>query len=308
MSQTSIVPPDSPDYPGVLRALASADKPPPTLYIRGELPRLPGIAVVGRRQASADAIHFTTRLVQDLAHAGFAIWSGGAFGVDLAAHEAALRALTPTVVVLGSGLDCPYPAEHAPLFERIVARKAGALVSRLPDPTPPRPAHFLARNQVLAAMTVAMVVVEAGLQSGARSASAAARRLGRPLCVVPHSPWLEEGAGNAEELVLGARAVCCAKDVLAVIGHGPAPARRRPVRPSSETKTLSLPLVGSQNHREDPLEAAILGALTHQPMHVDVICSTIGAPLPAVVGALLTLTLQSVVVEGPAGSYRRGRC
>lgn len=304
MAETIALAPDAPAYPPVLRALATPDKPPPTLYVRGELPRLPGIAVVGRRAASEAAITFTRALVRDLADAGFAVWSGGAFGVDAAAHEAALSAHAPTVVVAGAGLSHPYPTEHAPLFDRVL-RAGGALVSRLPDPTPPRPAHFLARNQVLAAMTVATVVVEAGLQSGARSASAAARRLGRPVCVVPHPPWSEAGAGCAEELVLGARAVACAKDVLAVIGHGPAPRRRRPpVRP--EPATLPLPIQTEQNPPLDRLEQTILSALDHRPTHVDVICATVGAPLPAVAGALLTLTLQAVVVEGPAGSYRRG--
>jgi DNA processing protein len=304
VAETITLAPDDAAYPPVLRALASPEKPPPTLYVRGELPRLPGIAVVGRRAASAEAITFTRALVHDLAAAGFSVWSGGALGVDAAAHEAALSARAPTVVVAGAGLSNPYPAEHAPLFDRVL-RAGGALVSRLPDPTPPRPAHFLARNQVLAAMTVATVVVEAGLQSGARSASAAARRLGRPLCVVPHPPWSEAGAGCAEELVLGARAVTCAKDVLAAIGHGPAPLRRRSaVRP--EPTTLPLPLQTGEKPTLGRLEQTILGVLTHRPMHVDVICATVGAPLPAVAGALLTLTLQAVVVEGPAGSYRRG--
>jgi len=301
--RTVLLSPDAPSYPPVLRALASPERPAPPLYLRGALPSLPGVAVVGRRAASTDALTFTRSLVRDLVRAGVAIWSGGAFGVDAAAHEAALEAGGHTVVVLGAGLARPYPSEHAPLFDRVVAA-GGALVSRLPDEAPPRPAHFLARNQVLAALTAATVVVEAGLQSGARSTAAAARRLGRPLGVVPHAPWTEGGAGCAEELALGARAVIDAADVLGVMGHGPRPRRKRPS--TQEKATLSLPLPPPPPPL-GPLEQAVLGVLEHTPIHIDVICDTLGAPLPAVVGALLTLTLQAVVVEGPAGSYRRGK-
>ncbi|MDI1434374.1 DNA-processing protein DprA [Polyangium sorediatum] len=303
MPPSIVLAPDAPAYPAVLRALATPERAPPTLYLRGALPTLPGVAVVGRRAASAEARAFTRVLARDLVSAGFAVWSGGAFGIDAAAHEAALEAGGRTVVVTGAGLDCPYPREHVPLFDRVLAA-GGALLSRLPDTIPPRPQHFLARNHVLAALTLATVVVEAGLKSGARSAAAAARKLGRPLGVVPHPPWSEAGAGCAEELAMGARAVTCMADVLGAVGHGPSPRKRRTeTEPRLPARDLPLPFEGSF----DPLEKAVLGVLGDTPTHLDVICDTVGAPLPAVAGALLTLTLQAVVVEGPAGSYRRGK-
>ncbi|WP_338046295.1 DNA-protecting protein DprA [Polyangium spumosum] len=302
MPSTVVLAPDAPDYPAALRDLATAERAPPTLYLRGALPTLPAVAVVGRREASAEACAFTRALVHDLVAAGFAVWSGGAFGVDAAAHEATLEAGGRTVVVTGAGLDRPYPREHVPLFDRVLAA-GGALLSRLPDTIPPRPQHFLARNHVLAALTRVTVVVEAGLKSGARSAAAAARKLGRPLLVVPHPPWTEAGAGCAEELAMGARAVTCAADVLGAMGHHPPPRRRRTEREPGPPRALPLPFEGTFG----PLEKAVLGVLGDTPTHLDVICDTVGAPLPAVAGALLTLTLQAVVVEGPAGSYRRGK-
>src|SRR6185503_16237641 len=123
-----------------------------------------------------------------------------------AAHEAALAVGGTTVVVSGSGLDRPYPREHTALFARVL-EQGGALLARVPDATPPTPPGFLRRNELLAALTVATVVIEAGLKSGARSTAAAARRLGRPLCAVPHAPWDALGAGCALELARGARAV-----------------------------------------------------------------------------------------------------
>jgi len=297
VASSIVLEPSHPSYPAALRDLG---KHPPTLYVRGALPRLPGVAIVGRREASPEALEFTRSLVQDLASAELSIWSGGARGVDAAAHEAALVSGAPTVVVTGAGLDHPYPYEHAPLFARVLAA-GGALVSRLPDDRPPRPNHFLARNQVLAAMTVGLVVIEAGLQSGARSAAAAARRLQRPLCVVPHPPWSERGRGAAEELAMGARAITCAEDVLRAIGARNAARRRaspaRPLQPSLPFEPVPSGL--------GPVERAVLGLLNNNPMHMDVICATLGEALPVVAGALLTLTLQAVVVEGPAGSYRR---
>jgi DNA processing protein len=302
VSSTKLLHPDAPDYPPALRALGAPDRAPPTLHLRGALPPLPGIAVVGKREATDEARAFTRALVLDLAALRYAIWSGGALGIDASAHEAALEAGAPTVVVAGGGLDQPYPPEHAPLFARVLA-SGGALVSHLPDDTPPMRPGFLARNRVLAAITLATVVIEAGLQSGARSTAAAARRLGRPLCVVPHPPWSATGKGCAEELLLGAQPITSAADVVAALDKHAVTSLPTPRRPPRPRKKPTDP--GVQLHL-DPLEQAILRVLGNQPTHLDVICETVGAALPAVVGALLTLSLEAVVVEGPAGSYRRG--
>jgi DNA processing protein len=300
VSTTILLSPDSPDYPPALRELASQDRPPPTLHLRGALPHAPGVAIVGRREATGEACAFTRALVHDLAGAGFAIWSGGALGIDAAAHEAALEAGAPTVVVTGGGLGRPYPPAHVPLFDRVLAH-GGALLSHLPDPAPPTPPSFIARNRILAAVTRATLVIEAGLKSGARSTAASARKLGRPLLVVPHCPWSEAGAGCADELARGARVLTCAGDVFAALGSKPPPPRKAPRPPPAERARAPVQL------SLDPLEQAILRVLGNQPIHLDVICETVGRPLPVVVGALLTLTLQAVVVEGPAGSYRRGQ-
>src|SRR4051812_39166376 len=203
--------PGHPAYPPSLAALGA-----PSLYLRGALPRGPGVAVVGTRRPSGEAAAFTRALVRDLAAHGLAVWSGGALGIDAAAHEAALDAGAPTVVVAGGGLARPYPKEHVGLFERVLAA-GGALLARVADATPPTPPGFLLRNELLAALTLATVVVEAGVKSGARSTAAAARRLGRPLCVVPHPPWEPRGQGCALELARGARAIVGARDVIDAI-------------------------------------------------------------------------------------------
>ncbi|WP_438022373.1 DNA-processing protein DprA [Sorangium sp. So ce233] len=341
--------PSDPSYPAPLWALVTeSEAAPPTLYLRGALPARPGIAIVGTRAASDEALRFTRELAAALGEAGYSIWSGGARGVDAAAHEGALEARAPTVVVCGGGHAHPYPREHAALFDRVVAA-GGALLARVPDDTPPLPALFLQRNAVLAALTRATVVVEAGIESGARSAAAAARRLGRHLCVVPHAPWSPRGVGCALELVGGARPITRAADVIDVLG-GPAPPPRRRARRAQRNSspaagTLPLPDAasaaraaasreksalaraidpeaggeraeareGSAGARaesaeiiaETAEERAVLHALDAHPAHVDEVCERTGLPPRRAVEALLTLTLQAVVVEGPAGLFRR---
>jgi DNA processing protein len=305
---STALPPDHPLYPPALRALDA-----PVLYVRGRLPAGPGVAVVGTRKPSEEARAFTRKLVTDLAAESLAIWSGGAAGIDGAAHEAALDAGGVTVLVAGGGLDRPYPPQHRELFDRVLSR-GGALVARVPDGTPPMAPWFLQRNEVLAALTEATVVIEAGLASGARSTAAAARRLGRPLCVVPHPPWDERGRGCAHELSRGAQAVCSAADVLAALGKPPPPPRprarqaRKPRGSAAALLPFAVPLPPSPSPEPARLgeeEAAIFAILGAAPAHFDEVCERAGLPARLVTGALLTLTLLSVVVEGPAGFFRR---
>ena len=279
------------------------------MWVRGEIPDLPAVAIVGTRAPSDEALAFTRALAAALARAGVAVWSGGAAGIDAAAHEAALDAGGVTVLVSGGGLDRPYPRDHAALFERVLAQ-GGALVARVPDGTPPMAPLFLARNEVLAALSQATVVVEAGLQSGARSTAAAARRLGRALCVVPGAPWNPRGAGCALELARGARAITCAAEVLDALGRPPpAPAPRKPrKKKKAAAPSEALPLPACSPPTEPPLDAAetaIMDVIGPTPIHVDEVCEAADLPGSAALGALLTLTLRAVVVEGPAGFFRR---
>ena len=324
-----VLTPADPGYPEVLAGLALGGTP--SLYLRGALPSVRGVAVVGTRRPTAEAVAFTRSLVRDLAAEGLAIWSGGALGIDAAAHEAALLAGAPTVVVMGGGLGRPYPKEHAALFDRVVA-SGGALLARVPDTMPPMPAGFLLRNELLAALCAVTVVIQAGLQSGARSTAAAARRLGRPLCVVPHTPWDEVGRGCALELALGARAITTAAEVIAAMNGAPpprpdpAPRRHRSAAPllpfgqKSATISASSPR-GLPDSSEGPTlpgpdaippplwlkgpEQAIFAALDGTARHLDELCERSGEPPRVVTAALLMLTLQTVVVEGPAGFFRQ---
>jgi DNA processing protein len=312
---TTVLKPGDAGYPPLLRDLAPVGEggepgPPPQLFVRGHIPDKPAITVVGTRKASDAAKAFARDLVADLVKSGFCIWSGGAVGIDAVAHEAAMDAGGETVVVMGGGLGRQYPPENAPLFERAI-KTGGALVSRVLDDVPPLPVLFLQRNHVLAAAARATVVIQAGHQSGARSTAAAARRIGRVLCAVPHAPWDARGAGCALELALGARAITCAADVLRALGEPVE--RKKKTRPKARAPASTLALALSSEHEVgsraelSPDERAVLRVLSELPVHVDEVCEAAGLPPSRVVGLLLTLTLQAVVVEGPAGFYRRAR-
>ncbi len=231
-----VITPTDPAYPEALHDLASA-RALPSLYVRGALPKRLGVAIVGTRQPTDEALAFTRVLVAGLAKEGLAIWSGGARGIDAAAHEAALACGAPTVVVMGGGLDRPYPKEHVALYERVLVA-GGALLARVADDKDPQPSGFFLRNELLAAITAVTVVIQAGYKSGARNTARAARRLGRPLCAVPHAPWDDIGCGCALELALGARAITTAADVVAAMTGAPPPrapcsSRRSCSRPGS---------------------------------------------------------------------------
>ena len=297
----------SPTNAGYPKALAQLDEPP-SLYLRGALPEAPGVAIVGTRGATAEARAFTRKLAADLVEQGLAIWSGGAIGIDAAAHEAALAVGGRTVLVSGGGLDRPYPREHRGLFDRVL-ESGGALLARVPDDAPPRPYAFLQRNWLLAALTEATIVIEAGIQSGARSTAAAAVRLGRPLLAVPHAPWLEKGAGCADELARGrARAVTSAAGVLEALGRPRPPVRKKRATPRPPA-TLPLDLLDTVLHAPPPSlsedEATIFQTLGKAPRHLDEVCESTHLAPALVQTVLLTLTLQAVVVEGPAGFFRR---
>ena len=134
-------------------------------------------AIVGTRAATAYGEHVAAELAAGLAERDAAVVSGGAYGIDGAAHRAALAADGFTVAVLAGGIDVPYPAGHAALLHRIAEQ--GLLVSEYPPGVRPARHRFLTRNRLVAALSGATVVVEAGARSGAANTAAWARALGR---------------------------------------------------------------------------------------------------------------------------------
>lgn len=161
------------------------------VYLRGApLPDGPAVAIVGARAATRAAMDRAHALARHLAARDVHVVSGGALGVDGAAHRGALAGGGTTTVVLGSGVDVLYPVRHAPLCEQVLAR-GGTLASLLPDGTEPRRTTFPQRNPLIAALVDLVIVVEADHRSGSLSTAAAARRFGRPVAAWPGSRGCE---------------------------------------------------------------------------------------------------------------------
>ena len=191
------------------------DDAPTLLRVRGDLLDLKyAVAIVGTRRAEPEDLEFTRVLARDLARAGCVIVSGGAYGIDAAAHLGALDAGRPTIAVLAGGLDVPYPRGHAALFERI--QKCGALVSEYEDATQPRSGYFLRRNRLISAMSICTIVVRAPHKSGAMSTAAATLKLGKPIFAVPGDPRNPLAFGCHELLRRGNRICTSSKDALSL--------------------------------------------------------------------------------------------
>lgn len=164
------------------------DHAPFALWAKGDATLLSAplrdrVALTGARAATGYGEHVATELAFGLVQGRQQIVSGGAYGIDAAAHRAALAAHAPTIAVMPGGLDRLYPAGNQDLLERI--GKSGLLVSELPPRTPPTKWRFLQRNRILAALSGAVVIVEAGYRSGSLNTASHAAGLGRPVGAVP---------------------------------------------------------------------------------------------------------------------------
>lgn len=262
--------------PGYPESLHTWPLAPSVLFCWGALPAGPWVALVGSRAAAASALRASQQLGGDLARAGCCVLSGGAIGVDGAAHEGALAAGGQSVAVLGSGLDHLYPERHALLFARMAGQ--GAVLSPFAPWTRPRPWQFPRRNQVMARLARLVVVVEAGARSGALITAKLARAAGVTVLARPGSP------GADKLLREGVGLVNSAEDVLGVLAGGAA--RRVPARPA------------------DPDAARLLEELRARARaDIDELAAALGWRTPRTAVALMRLQLQGFVELLPGGRY-----
>lgn len=272
-------------FGGVDARLRPQAHPPMVLWAMGPA-RLEEVAeraaaVVGTRAATAYGELVSADLAADLAARDVAVVSGGAYGIDGAAHRSALAADGLTVAVLAGGLDVPYPAGHAALLRRIAVN--GLLVSEYPPGVRPARHRFLTRNRMVAALAGATVVVEAGARSGAANTAAWARSLGRAVCAVPGPVTSSASVGCHALLREGAELVTRAPDVVELIGRlGEfAPDEQRPASPLDG-------LAATEQRVYDALPAR--GART-----ADQIAVASGLPPSEVLGPLSSLEIAGLV-------------
>jgi len=212
-----VVPGDS-EWPAPLNALG--DGAPAALWVRGPENLAAAVqrsvAVVGSRTATAYGDHMTGDLAVGLAERSWTVVSGGAYGIDAAAHRGALAMGGLTVAVLACGVDVTYPRGHDALFARVLDQ--GLLVSELPPGCTPTRYRFLKRNRLIAALARGTVVVEAALRSGARSTAREAAELGRHVMAVPGPVTSPMSAGCHELIRAGATLVTDAAEVIELVG------------------------------------------------------------------------------------------
>ena len=202
------------EYPSRLAEIPDA---PATLHVRGRLldEDALAVAIVGSRRATTYGLEVAETLAADLAARGVTIVSGLARGIDSAAHRGALRVGGRTLSVLGSGVDVIYPPENRRLAVEIAER--GALLSQFAPGTPPFPQNFPIRNQVIAAMSLAVVVVEAAERSGSLITAGLAAELGREVLAVPGRITAPESRGANRLIQDGAHLAMGWEDVVAVL-------------------------------------------------------------------------------------------
>lgn len=201
-----------PDYPARLRMI---DDAPPLISVRGQIDalKMPMIAIVGSRNASAAGAKFAAQIARELGEAGFITASGLARGIDAAAHRATLD--TGTIAALAGGQDHIYPPEHVPLLDEILER--GGAISEMPFGWEPRARDFPRRNRLIAGLSLGVVVIEAARRSGSLITSRLALEQGREVFAVPGSPLDPRCEGTNGLLKQGATLVTETNDILAVL-------------------------------------------------------------------------------------------
>jgi DNA processing protein len=240
-------------------------------------------SIVGTRASTSYGERIAADLSAGLAERDVAIVSGGAFGIDGMAHRAALGADGLTVAVLAGGVDVPYPAAHSGMLRRVAEK--GLLVSEYPPGIRPARHRFLTRNRLVAALSGATVVVEAGLRSGAANTASWARALGRPVCAVPGPVTSSASAGCHVLIRDGAFLVTRVDEVVEFVGAAGELASE-PERPTSPLDELS----EAELRTYDALPARGFRS-------VDQIAVAAGLPATQLLGPLASMELAGLVVR-----------
>ena len=287
----SLITRDAPDYPVPLQDVVDR---PPLLFVRGRIDQRDrfAIAIVGTRRPSPYGRAVTARLSHELSDYGLTVVSGGALGIDSVAHRTVVAHRGRTLVVLGCGCKVRYPVDNQDLFDRIVEEDLGAVISEFPLGATPEAWRFPMRNRVISGLSLGVVVVEAGEQSGALITAGYAADQGREVMAVPGNIDNSCSAGTNALIRDGARLVTSGRDVAETVGvlvlrSTDAPAPRTPLPELSD------------------IQRKILEYIDLTPRHLDVIAHEADLDQSQVSAQLTLLELRGIVYRQPGGTFVR---
>ena len=284
------------EYPDLLRQIYD---PPIVLYVKGQITPKDknAVAMVGSRQTTHYGLEVARKLAYQLAYVGVTVVSGGARGIDTAAHQGALTAKGRTIAVLGTGINIVFPSENAELFERIAAH--GAVVTQFPFNRAADKQTFPIRNRIVAGMTLGTVVVEAHLTSGAMITSNFATEYGRQVFAVPGRIDSPRSKGCHELIKKGAKLCESAEDILSEFEYL-FPATNRPPA-ANETGVLpAIELSETEQKVYDVLQ-------TKEETSIDEVIRQSGLPSSTVSVALLGLEMKRLIKQLPGKLFVRNR-
>ena len=311
--------PDDREYPDMLRYLADR---PLVLYVDGDISFLNSgvsVGVVGTRKPSYESVEIARRICSGISAMGAVVVSGGALGIDSAAHEGALSANGKTVCVMGCGLGCGYLRENEDMRRRI--SRSGALVTEYPPLMGVTRSSFPERNRIISGMSMGVLVVEAGEKSGSLITARRANEQGRDVFAIPGSVLSSAYTGVNRLIRDGAKAVTCAEDILS--GYQIMyPERinleaKVPEIAAEEPKNVRLKFVGGKKEetvlvriRKEPpahLDSdsiTVYNLFKDEPLHSDEICAMSGMSTARVLSALMMLEIEGLIEATEGKCYQ----
>jgi len=297
---------DNDDYPVLLRRI---DSPPAALFVDGDPGCLwqPQIAVIGTRNPTAGGLDHARDFASTLARQGITITSGLASGIDSAAHTAALDAGAMTIAVNGTGLDIVYPASSRAVARRI--RSQGAMISELPLGSAPKRQHFPSRNRIISGLSLAVLVIEAGLNSGTLITARKAAEQGRDVFALPGSLHNPMAKGCHRLIREGARLIETTADIMQELGplatELQMEIRQRLDQAESPDVAAEKPERSGKNLLEDSDYGAVWDVLGYDPKGVDAIIEQSGLSAREVSSILLMMELKGLVIKHDSGRFLR---
>ncbi|MGI5853641.1 MAG: DNA-processing protein DprA [Bacillota bacterium] len=270
------------DYPPLLRHIYDA---PPVLYVRGK-PDFgrPSIAVVGTRTPTPLGRNIARRISAELAAHGITVVSGLARGVDTAAHQGALSCQGQTIAVLGSGIDIVYPSENYALAQKI--GEHGANVTEFPPGMAPYAGNFPARNRIISGLSLGVLVVEAGLDSGSLITAEYALEQGRDVFAIPGAPGNNLSKGPNMLIKQGAKLVEEVSDILEEL-----------LLPDCYLSKTADTASASTEKNGRSLEKRISDLLTVRPVHINEIARMTGLDIARISAVLLDMEMNGLILR-----------